>query len=85
MAIPGLTDAILQLALDAVGMEPRKGDESVTDYVARIGAGPNAQRHLQGLWDAAGSGLLQLALHHAQSARDHYKDPNPPDSHPRLP
>jgi len=76
-------EIVFDLALERVGLEPRKDGESISDYVGRDVWGKFTRPNLA-LAAAAAAQLNQAqATASAASARDHHDDPNPPDTHER--
>lgn len=78
-------EILFDRGIDSVGLPPREPGETLEHYVSKPEFGPNARANLALALQAAellDSVQVRASLH---SARMHFDNPNPPDSHPLKP
>jgi hypothetical protein len=85
MARKDPAEIIFDRALQAVALSPRTQGETLSDYIDRKEWGPYARAHLMNARDHAEQLDQVGATAAASSARQHFDNPNPPDSKPLKP
>lgn len=78
-------EVLFDLGLERVGLAAREDGETLEHYASRETWGPNARANMARALEAAELLDRVQVVSSLASARQHFDDPNPPDSHPLKP